>query len=824
MDRVERKVNSLDIATSSTFKSASARLASAKKELSAITEEIEKQEAASKAYFSAAEEVDLSEDYKKLVRSGVLLIEDITDETLSDNISQYKELYEKGLDAADAVGELKEQFSELYQTSFEIISTRMDSLIGSIETKQGMIEEAISQAEALGRKVSANYYKALIDSQEETVGQLYEKRKELQNALNAAVESGAIEKYSESWYEMRENIEDVTTAINESTTSVIELKNELRTLEWDAFNDGISAIGHLNDEADFLLSLLERRDSFGDSGEITDDGLTKLGLYAQKYNTYMAQADLYGEKLLDIEKQLAEEPSNVELIERKQELLEAQRECIEAAEDEKDSMIELVEEGIQAQLDALSDLIDKYTDSLDSAKSLYDYQKKIAEKTNEIASLEKQISAYEGSDSEELKKTVQELKVSLNEAEEDLQETQYDQYISDQKTLLDTLYTQYEEALNSRLDDIDGLISECVSAVNKNAETVSETISDTAGNVGYALSEDIQNVWDVDALINGQTSAFSVYGENFLSQMTTLTGVVSQIQKSIENLYKNSSPEGIISQMKENSSAWWSSNEEERAGIHEQNNLLAEQYRLATGKNVYYDSETGGWYHQDGTRLYTLDKSKEDYIPDIVEKMKRNSLYYKSASKDEKEKLSAENSEYGRRIAKLSGKNVWRSAAGVWYIENEELYKKYHTGLEQGVVGQSKLKNNEELAVLLSDEVVLTEEQWKANVAKLTSGVSETLNSAVEAMLIDVRNMIPENSASYVSGMLKDFKSPNSAHEYNNEFNNTFVLNFEMQDVQNYEQFMAKIQNDRKFAQLVQEITLSQLTGSPSLAKNRIQF
>lgn len=83
---------------------------------------------------------------------------------------------------------------------------------------------------------------------------------------------------------------------------------------------------------------------------------------------------------------------------------------------------------------------------------------------------------------------------------------------------------------------------------------------------------------------------------------------------------------------------------------------------------------------------------------------------------------------------------------------------------------------------------------------------------------------MPENSAAHVSGLLKNFEKPNSAVEYNNEFNNTFVMNFDMADVQNYEQFMLKMQNDRKFAQLIQEITLSQLTGSPSLAKNRIKF
>lgn len=39
---------------------------------------------------------------------------------------------------------------------------------------------------------------------------------------------------------------------------------------------------------------------------------------------------------------------------------------------------------------------------------------------------------------------MQKLKDSLKDAEENLQETQYDQYISDTKSLLSDLYDEYE--------------------------------------------------------------------------------------------------------------------------------------------------------------------------------------------------------------------------------------------------------------------------------------------------------------------------------------------------------------------------------------------
>lgn len=304
--------------------------------------------------------------------------------------------------------------------------------------------------------------------------------------------------------------------------------------------------------------------------------------------------------------------------------------------------------------------------------------------------------------------------------------------------------------------------------MNKNADTVSGAISDAADNVGYALSDEIKNVWDPALILGGQKDVLSVYGDDFLNCFTTVIDVVDQINKAVNDRYTNSAAEGIVKQMENNSSGWKNADDETRAGIHEQNSLLADQYRLATGDNVYYDSQFGTWHHEDGTLLYgnTDDvvgkvvgkmkansnawttSSPEDrkklseqnayyakyigkilgkdlhigndgvwYMNDgtplyeyadkvvssIVQKMKANSSAWTGSSPEKKEKLSEENNNYGEQIAYMTGEKVWRDEDGVWHIGNEELYKKYHTGLNQGIVGQSSLKDNEELAILLAD-------------------------------------------------------------------------------------------------------------------------
>jgi len=76
----------------------------------------------------------------------------------------------------------------------------------------------------------------------------------------------------------------------------------------------------------------------------------------------------YAEERSNIEAQLAADPYNKELLERKRALIEAQQESILSQYAERDAIKSLVQEGINAELEGLKELINYYEDSLDSAK------------------------------------------------------------------------------------------------------------------------------------------------------------------------------------------------------------------------------------------------------------------------------------------------------------------------------------------------------------------------------------------------------------------------------------------------------------------------
>lgn len=386
----------------------------------------------------------------------------------------------------------------------------------------------IDTAEAKGYLASVNYYTALQDSQRKSLTVLNQELDSLKSAFNEGMKSGTIEEYSDAWYEMKDSINDVTEEIMKGNQQMAEYAKTMREIEWGHFDYLQERISQITQEAEFLIDLLDNKSLFDDKGQFTNEGMAALGLYAQNYNVYMAQAEKYAEEIRNIEEQMAKDPYNADLIKRKEELIKLQQESVVAAENEKQAMVDLVKEGIEKELAALKELIDAYTKTLDEAADLRNYQKKISEQAEQIANLKKQLSAKAGDTSEEAKADVQKLQVELQKAQEELQESEYERYISEQKKLLDELYTDYEDALNGRLDDIDALIGELIGTVNENAGNIAAAIEAAANNVGYNLSDSIKTIWDESA--NGIIDIVSVYGEDFSGKLTAVNEALSKIE------------------------------------------------------------------------------------------------------------------------------------------------------------------------------------------------------------------------------------------------------------------------------------------------------
>ena len=599
--------------------------------------------------------------------------------------------------------------------------------------------------------------------------------------------SGEIEKGSEQWYEMQKSINDVKEAIDESNLSLLEYQKTMRELDWEYFDYMEDHISNITDEADFLIDLMANGKLFDDKGQMTDTGMATMGLHGQNYNVDMAQADQYAKAIKELNAEIAKDPYNTDLIERRQELLELQRKSILAAEDEKQAMIDLVKDGIEAQLDSLKDLIDAYTDSLDSAKDLYDYQKKVKEQSDEIASLQKQLSAYAGDNSEETKATIQKIQVDLSKAMEELQETEYEQYISDQKKLLDELYTEYETILNARLDDVDALISDMIDTINANSSSIGDTIQQECANVGYTLTESMNSIWTNEG---GAFAVISKYGEQFLSQNTSTLNAILGIKAYTDALIAKADAEA-----KAKAEATKKQTEASKPASQPSkpsNNTPSTPSKPARTDKDYYGVALAIWNGNYGwgtgnTRVSRLKAKGFDAnrVQSIVNQM-------------------------GREGYVRSGAWVGRYQ-GIRDLSPYH-YNKYAVGLKNAPKAENAWVNElgNESIVKPSENAIVT------HIAKGDSVLTADATRNIWDMASDPSDFINRNLLT--NGLMSGI---------GNIGGNTFGdinIDIPIEYVQDYNDFVTQLQKDNKFERMIQDMTIGRINGGSKFAKGKYRW
>lgn len=589
IQRLEEEIARLDKVIGNSFQKYKTRADAIMDNINNVNDEIAVTRAAYWRYMTEAENIPLSDYYKELVRKGAIDIENIQDEELSNSIKSYTEWYNKGLEQQSKLYDLCMEISNLYQEAFDLIQNRADSVLTSFENASNLINSAINRTEQKGYLVSQKYYEKLIDNAETQMFILNKKHEEMLTMFQEAVDTGAVEEGSEAWYNYKNQVDQVTIAIDEMTNSIIEYNNAIRQLQWDKFDLTQTMIGDITSEADFLINLMSNFKMYSDQGYITNRGMGTKGLHGLNYNVYMQQADEYRDEMLKISEDLAKDPNNKTLYERRKQLLELQQEMILAAEQEKQALKSLVEQGIQSTLSYLKELIDTYSNALDQQKSLYDYQKNVANQTKNITNIQKQLAALSGDDSEENRKRLQELNNSLETAQESLQETLYERAISDQKELLNGLYDDFNTVLNERLDNLDVLIAEQIGEINLASGQISDTINTVAGNVGYQVTSGVNEV-------------FASSDFNSLPALATYT---SELMTELSN------DRAIITETLTNGQTSTLENISTHAG-------LIEGYLTAVASALGYDGQTAASLIGDSVYGITLNAEKIDNIAKLL--------------------------------------------------------------------------------------------------------------------------------------------------------------------------------------------------------------
>lgn len=483
---------------------------------------------------------DLDGYWKDQIADGSISIDVIYDDDLKDAISDCQDFYDKAQDAKTAVQELNIELKGLAKSRFNNVASEFEKKISYFKDYSDQLQKEMDIITTKGWFSSTSINESMKKVEQDNLDRLKQERNALLNALNSAVDSGKIEKYSEDWYDMQSSIDSVTSSILDAEKALIEYDNAIRQIKWDAFDRTRDDVENLISETEFLVELLKDKGITDDNGNTTAEGKAAQALLVQKYQLYLNQAQKYKDEILKIDEELANNPYDKELLDRKQDLIDKQQEAIKSSISEKDAIKDLVNDGYNDLLNALQKVIDKQKESLSAEKSLHDYQRTVAEQTATIAQLQKRLLALQGDNSESGQSQRQTISSELKDAQDQLEETEYEQYIEDQTKMLDDLASQAEEWINTRLDNLDGLIQQIIDDSNTHSGEIKDIITNTANEFGINLSDGMKSIWETNTnnINNNITSVFNDFGTKFDNTMTTLNNVVSGIEDKVQEMLR----------------------------------------------------------------------------------------------------------------------------------------------------------------------------------------------------------------------------------------------------------------------------------------------
>lgn len=508
--------------------------------MSTLSSEINAQKQAYEYYMNAFNSYDLDGYWKDQIADGSISIDVIYDDDLKDAISDCQDFYDKAQDAKTAVKELNIELKGLAKSRFDNVASEFEKKISYFKDYSDQLQKEMDIITTKGWFSSTSINESMKKVEQDNLDRLKQERNALLNALNSAVDSGKIEKYSEDWYDMQSSIDSVTSSILDAEKALIEYDNAIRQIKWDAFDRTRDDVENLISETEFLVELLKDKGITDDNGNTTAEGKAAQALLVQKYQLYLNQAQKYKDEILKIDEELANNPYDKELLDRKQDLIDKQQEAIKSSISEKDAIKDLVNDGYNDLLNALQKVIDKQKESLSAEKSLHDYQRTVAEQTATIAQLQKRLLALQGDNSESGQSQRQTISSELKDAQDQLEETEYEQYIEDQTKMLDDLASQAEEWINTRLDNLDGLIQQIIDDSNTHSGEIKDIITNTANEFGINLSDGMKSIWETNTnnINNNITSVFNDFGTKFDNTMTTLNNVVSGIEDKVQEMLR----------------------------------------------------------------------------------------------------------------------------------------------------------------------------------------------------------------------------------------------------------------------------------------------
>lgn len=374
---------------------------------------------------------------------------------------------------------------------FDKVQERYDNKAGLIEQRKNAVSNSLNIAEAKGQLIGDAYYTRQADAVKSDMQLKQEEAEKLAKKLST------IKFGSNEWYEAQEALNGVYESIQQDEQELAEFQKSINELKFDRFDELLNKFDDITDETDFLIDMLDSDNLFdSDTGMITQDGITAIGLTAQNYDTYLAKAQEYKDAIADLDEMYKNGEIGLDDYNSKhREYQQGIRDSIKSANEAKKATVAYVKQGLDAQNDALSEEIEKRKKLLEQEKSEKEFNDQTLERSKKIARLKRQIAILENDDSDSNRKNLRQLRSNLQDLEKEEKDSFYDKSISDQEEGLDKMLENSKKQAEDYLKDTNKVFSDALTYVNANSSQVASNIEKISKDLGISISTYITHAW-----------------------------------------------------------------------------------------------------------------------------------------------------------------------------------------------------------------------------------------------------------------------------------------------------------------------------------------
>lgn len=391
---------------------------------------------------------------------------------------------EAAANAAQSQAEYAQAQVEAEKTKFDNIKKYYEQRIEYQESWNKLYDKQREYDKTHGDYTTSESFDKPINEINKAQRHQEEAAKKLQEQFNKAVKAGTIKEYSDEWLEMKSEIVDAQTAVQDYENQMEQLKQEQILVQYEEmFDRAIEKAEKFKDKIEAINSLITEDMMYDyETGHLTEFGALSIVLNAKQLDTSLTtlkdyvkkrqqimddfKADKFGEETYD--KLMAENDASLQG-------------ALKDAQAYQQAIIGIIKDQAQAEQDALFKVIDARKDALQKKKDYYDYDKTIKNKAKEINLLKQQIDALDGVTDAQSRAEKARLEAELAEKQEDFDDTVRDHVYELQVDGLDDLKDQLSE-------DFEKWSHEMSANLDKMSQAIADAVANVGGNTADALN------------------------------------------------------------------------------------------------------------------------------------------------------------------------------------------------------------------------------------------------------------------------------------------------------------------------------------------------